>query len=64
MIILRFFSAKKPTIQKVTDPVLPAELLPTDWPGDELRTAYTDFAAELVERRDARLRDAQLMEAT
>ena len=51
-----------------TDPVLPAELLTERWPGDELRTAYTGFAVELVERRDARLRDAQLdaqlMEAT
>ena len=36
----------------LTDPVLPAELLPADWPGDELRTAYTDFAALLVARRD------------
>lgn len=35
----------------LTDPVLPAELLPTDWPGDRLRAAYTDFAAELSRRR-------------
>jgi phenylacetic acid degradation operon negative regulatory protein len=60
----RFVTAAAIVGHLLTDPVLPAELLPTDWPGDELRTAYTDFAAELVERRDARLRDAQLMEAT
>ena len=37
----------------LTDPVLPAELLPADWPGDDLRAAYTEFAAQLVARRDA-----------
>jgi len=36
----------------LTDPVLPAELLPADWPGARLRLAYNDFAAELIERRD------------
>jgi phenylacetic acid degradation operon negative regulatory protein len=36
----------------LTDPVLPAELLPADWPGTRLRAAYNDFAAELTERRD------------
>lgn len=36
----------------VTDPVLPAELVPADWPGAELRRAYQDFAAELVALRD------------
>jgi phenylacetic acid degradation operon negative regulatory protein len=40
--------------------VLPEELLPDDWPGAELRSAYQDFAAELVARRD----DTELMEAT
>ncbi len=44
----------------LTDPVLPDELLPEDWPGDALRNAYTNFAAELVARRD----DVELMEAT
>ena len=33
--------------------VLPAELLPVDWPADRLRTAYRDFAAQLVALRDA-----------
>lgn len=36
----------------LTDPVLPDELLPTGWPGERLRAAYTDFAAELTARRD------------
>jgi phenylacetic acid degradation operon negative regulatory protein len=44
----------------LTDPVLPGELLPQDWPGDTLRSAYTDFAAELVARRDG----VELMETT
>ena len=44
----------------VCDPVLPVELLPEDWPGETLRTAYTNFAAELVARRDG----VELMEAT
>ena len=44
----------------LTDPVLPAELLPADWPGSRLRAAYNDFAAELLARRD----DIRLVEAT
>ena len=36
----------------LTDPVLPDDLLPRHWPGDALREAYADFAAELVARRD------------
>jgi phenylacetic acid degradation operon negative regulatory protein len=48
----RFTVAAAMVRHLLTDPVLPAELLPADWPGDELRTAYTDFAALLVARRD------------
>jgi phenylacetic acid degradation operon negative regulatory protein len=44
----------------LTDPVLPAELLPAAWPGARLRAAYNDFAAELTERRDG----IRLVEAT
>ncbi|MDZ5619543.1 PaaX family transcriptional regulator C-terminal domain-containing protein [Nocardioides sp. HM23] len=29
------------------DPLLPRELLPADWPGGELRTAYADYQTEL-----------------
>jgi phenylacetic acid degradation operon negative regulatory protein len=44
----------------LTDPVLPTELLPVDWPGGRLRTAYNGFVAELTARRDG----IQLAEAT
>ena len=43
-----------------TDPMLPAELLPADWPGARLRDAYHDFATELAQRREP----TQLVEAT
>ena len=32
-----------------SDPVLPAALLPSDWPGDQLRTTYAAYQAELIE---------------
>ncbi|MFE2583401.1 PaaX family transcriptional regulator C-terminal domain-containing protein, partial [Streptomyces sp. NPDC059378] len=32
----------------LADPVLPAELLPDDWPGAALRSAYTDYQGELA----------------
>ena len=56
----RFVAAAGMVRHLLTDPVLPDELLPDDWPGDALRKAYTNFAAELVARRD----DVELMEAT
>jgi phenylacetic acid degradation operon negative regulatory protein len=56
----RFVAAAGIVRHLLTDPVLPDELLPDDWPGPRLRMAYNDFAAELVARRD----DAELMEAT
>jgi phenylacetic acid degradation operon negative regulatory protein len=56
----RFAAAAGMVRHLLTDPVLPDELLPDDWPGDTLRTAYTNFAAELVARRDG----VELMEAT
>lgn len=56
----RFVAAAAMVRHLLTDPVLPAELLPADWPGDDLRRAYSDFAAELVDRRDA----ARLVEMT
>ncbi|MCV7315350.1 PaaX domain-containing protein, C- domain protein [Mycolicibacillus parakoreensis] len=37
----------------LTDPVLPAELLPADWPGDRLRRAYREFVAEFSARLTA-----------
>ncbi len=56
----RFVVAAAMVRHLLTDPVLPAELLPADWPGAALRTAYNDFAAELTRRRDR----TQLMEVT
>lgn len=56
----RFVVAAAIVRHLITDPVLPDELLPAQWPGAALRKAYNDFAAELVARRD----DAELMEAT
>jgi phenylacetic acid degradation operon negative regulatory protein len=56
----RFVVAAAMVRHLLTDPMLPAELLPGDWPGPRLRTAYHDFATELLERRDT----TQLLEAT
>lgn len=62
----RFVVAAAMVRHLLTDPVLPDELLPADWPGARLRAAYQDFAAELLKRRDmAALRDGtRLQEAT
>lgn len=48
----RFVAAAAIVRHLLSDPVLPADLLPGDWPGERLRQAYADFAAELVARRD------------
>jgi phenylacetic acid degradation operon negative regulatory protein len=56
----RFVVAAATVRHLLTDPMLPAELLPADWPGAQLRAAYHDFAAELAKRRDR----TQLVEAT
>lgn len=48
----RFVVAAATVRHLLTDPVLPDELLPADWPGARLRAAYHDFAAELLERRE------------
>ena len=56
----RFVLAAAIVRHLLTDPVLPDELLPADWPGTPLRAAYNDFATELLERRD----DIRLVEAT
>jgi phenylacetic acid degradation operon negative regulatory protein len=56
----RFVVAAAIVRHLLTDPVLPVELLPADWPGARLRSAYNKFVAELTERRDG----VQLVEAT
>lgn len=48
----RFLAAAAIVRHLLTDPVLPAELLPAGWPGAALRVAYREFAAELAARRD------------
>lgn len=55
----RFVVAAAIVRHLLSDPMLPSELLPADWPGAQLRTAYHDFAAELTKRRDG----IQLVEA-
>ncbi len=56
----RFVVAAAIVRHLLADPMLPAELLPADWPGSRLRDAYHDFATELAQRR----RPTQLVEAT
>lgn len=56
----RFVVAAGMVRHLLTDPVLPDELLPGDWPGTRLRAAYADFAAELAGRRGQN----DLLEAT
>jgi phenylacetic acid degradation operon negative regulatory protein len=56
----RFVVAAAMVRHLLTDPVLPVELLPADWPGMRLLSAYNHFVAELTERRDG----IQLAEAT
>lgn len=56
----RFMVAAAMVRHLLTDPMLPAELVPADWPGARLRAAYHDFATELAERREP----TQLLEAT
>ena len=48
----RFAVAAAMVRHLLTDPVLPAGLVPVDWPANRLRAAYADFAALLVSRRD------------
>jgi phenylacetic acid degradation operon negative regulatory protein len=56
----RFVVAAAIVRHLLTDPMLPTELLPADWPGARLRAAYHDFATELAQRRDP----TQLVEVT
>jgi phenylacetic acid degradation operon negative regulatory protein len=60
----RFVVAAAIVRHLLTDPMLPAELLPAQWPGARLRAAYRDFATELAERRDLEQDNIRLVEAT
>ncbi|GAA4291954.1 PaaX family transcriptional regulator C-terminal domain-containing protein [Mycobacterium paraffinicum] len=55
----RFVIAAATVRHLLTDPVLPDELLPDDWPGARLRAAYHDFATELLERREPLFAEAK-----
>jgi phenylacetic acid degradation operon negative regulatory protein len=56
----RFVVAAAIVRHLLTDPMLPDDLLPDNWPGAPLRSVYHDFATELLQRRDT----TQLLEAT
>ena len=47
----RFIAAAGMVRHLLTDPVLPAELLPSRWPAAALRDSYFQFADELAARR-------------
>ena len=55
----RFVAAAGMVRHLLTDPVLPDDLLPNNWPGNRLRESYANFAAQLGARRD----EARLVEA-
>ena len=55
----RFAIAAAMVRHLLADPVLPAGLLPADWPGDRLRAAYAEFADLLTSRRDDQLLEAR-----
>ena len=48
----RFCIAAAMVRHLLTDPVLPADLLPPDWPGQRLRDRYAEFVSLLLQRRD------------
>lgn len=47
-VVERFELAAAAVRHILDDPVLPAELLPPDWPGSDLRAAYVAFRDELT----------------
>ncbi len=58
----RFVVAAGMVRHLLSDPVLPDELLPAAWPGNDLRDSYFRFADELAKRRDHN-QPAELVEA-
>ncbi|WP_182376253.1 PaaX family transcriptional regulator C-terminal domain-containing protein [Nocardioides sp. WS12] len=51
--VLRFTACATAGRHLLTDPVLPAPLLPTDWPGDELRASHVAYKQWVVEMRQS-----------
>ena len=56
---LQFTVAAAMVRHLLTDPVLPAGLLPPHWPADAVRSAYAEFADLLTSRRDDELLEAK-----
>lgn len=56
---LQFTVAATMVRHLLTDPVLPAGLLPAHWPADAVRSAYAEFADLLASRRDDELLEAK-----
>lgn len=49
--VLRFTACATAGRHLVTDPVLPAALLPANWPGDELRASHVAYKQWVVDMR-------------
>jgi phenylacetic acid degradation operon negative regulatory protein len=49
--VAHFAAAATVVRHLVTDPVLPDDLLPPDWPGDELRAGYARYREQLITLR-------------
>jgi len=45
-----FMATAKVIRHLLIDPYLPAELLPADWPGEELRERYAEYSASYAQR--------------
>ena len=56
---LQFTVAAAMVRHLLTDPVLPAGLLPPHWPADAVRSAYAELADLLTSRRDDELLEAK-----
>ena len=51
--VLRFTACATSARHLLEDPLLPAELLPAGWPGDELRRTHLEYKQWLIETRQA-----------
>jgi phenylacetic acid degradation operon negative regulatory protein len=51
--VLRFTACATSGRHLLTDPVLPVDLLPADWPGDALRASHVAYKQWIVEMRQA-----------
>ncbi|GAA3683748.1 PaaX family transcriptional regulator C-terminal domain-containing protein [Nocardioides ginsengisoli] len=57
--VLRFTACATSGRHLLTDPVLPADLLPANWPGDALRASHVAYKQWIVEMRRALTQTAQ-----